>query len=298
MIFILHPNLGYPIIMIDYKKELSYFKNGDGTHVRCEIDLAPTGIIKNVPDLGIVISHDILFSQYMVPLELSHGIVTTVDLNIRLPRLNHFSVDQDDRKKLECSFRSLFSSLSNLSHLEELYIVFHADDCSNGDGEKKRRLLPNITKNLCLGELFLQHTSKIVMQFDNIPGQSFSFECIMAPNLERIETNFAAPCMERRCLLFHREHGKPLMNQCFASFPEEDSNDQFIVQGFNFDKEITGGCGLQYELEEEIGDGGLFSISKIHFKEITGCDVLRRITVRCGNQYPRGNESRMMQPGW
>ena len=88
------------------------------------------------------------------------------------------------------------------------------------------------------------------------------------------------------------------MNQCFASFPEEDSNDQFIVQGFNFDKEITGGCGLQYELEEEIGDGGLFSISKIHFKEITGCDVLRRITVRCGNEYPCGNESRMMQPGW
>ncbi len=106
----------YPIV-IDYKKELRYFKNCDSTHVRCEIDLAPTGIIKNVPDLGIVISHDILFSQYMVPLELSHGIVTTVDLNIRLPRLNHFSVDQDDRKKLECSFRSLFSSLSNLSHL-------------------------------------------------------------------------------------------------------------------------------------------------------------------------------------
>ena len=264
--------------MIDYKKELSYFKNGDGTHVRCEIDLAPTGIVKNVPVIGIVISHDILFSQYLVPLELSLGTVKTVDLNIRLPRLHNLSVDQEDWKKLECSFCSIFSSLSNLSHLEELYIFLHADHSK--DGEKKRRLLPNITKHLCLGGLFLQHTSKIVMQFDNIPGQSFSFECIMAPNLERIETNFAAACKEQRCLLFHSENGKPLMNQCFASFPEEDTNDQFIVQGFNFDKEIIGGCGLQYELEEETGDGGRFSISTIHFKEIIGCDVLRRITVK------------------
>jgi len=69
-----------PNIMIDYKKELRYFKNGDSTHVRCEIDLAPTGIVKNVPVIGIVISHDILFSQYLVPLELSHRTVKTVDL--------------------------------------------------------------------------------------------------------------------------------------------------------------------------------------------------------------------------
>ena len=110
--------------MIDYKKELRYFKNGDSTHVTCEIDLAPTGIVKNVSDIGIVISHDILFSQYMVPLELSLGIVTTVDLNIRLPRLNNLSVDQEDWKKLECSFRSIFSSLSNLSHLEELKCLY------------------------------------------------------------------------------------------------------------------------------------------------------------------------------
>ena len=57
-------------------------------------------------------------------------------------------------------------------------------------------------------------------------------------------------------------------------------------------------CGIQYEIEEKLCGGGLFSMSTIHFKEIIGCDALERITVRCGNQYPRGNESRMTQPGW
>jgi len=282
--------------MIDYKKELRYFKNVDGSHIRCEIDLAPTGIDTTALDIGIVMSHDILFSHYMIPLELCNIGLKTVDLSILLPSLNNFAKDQPSWKKIECSLRSIFSSLSNLSNLEDLHISIDVDG-RNGDIEKKRRLLPNITKHMCLGGLFLPHASTIVMNFPSIPGTAFSFEFINAPNLGRIETNFAAPCTEKTCLLFNREHGKPLMNQCFGSF-QEDSNDQFAIQGFHFDREIIGGCGLQYELEEEHCDGGLFSISKIHFKEITGCGLLERINVRCGNKYPRGNEYRMMQPGW
>ena len=79
--------------MIDYHKELSYFKNTDSTHIQCEIDLVESSkkVVQLVPEAGIAVSHDILFSNYLVPLDLCHGIVNIVDLTIRLPSLQNLA---------------------------------------------------------------------------------------------------------------------------------------------------------------------------------------------------------------
>jgi len=87
------------------------------------------------------------------------------------------------------------------------------------------------------------------------------------------------------------------MNQCFASFLDDISGN-FIVQGFHFDPTVTGGAGIMYEMEqEEHPIGGLFSLSPIHFPEITNCDVLKCIIVHCGNNYPSEKRA-WMDPGW
>jgi len=88
--------------MIDYHKELSYFKNADSTHIRCDIDLVESSekVVQLFPKGGIAVSHDILFSNYFVPLDLCHGIVNTVDLTIRLQNLVNKS---DTWLHLECS---------------------------------------------------------------------------------------------------------------------------------------------------------------------------------------------------
>jgi len=283
--------------MIDYHKELSYFKNADSTHIRCDIDLVESAekVVQLFPEGGIAVSHDILFSNYLVPLDLCQGFVNTVDLTIRLPSLQNLANKSDTWIHLECSLRSIFSSLSNV-RLKELYLKILAPS-GIAYGEKKRRLLPDITSQICLGGLHLYNARKIVMRFPNLPRQAFVFESIIAPKLLTLETNFISPCTEKQCKLFHSVHGKPMMNQCFASFLDENSGN-YIVQGFHFDPTVTGGAGIMYEMEEEEHPiGGLFRISPIHFPEIIKCDVLKRIIVHCGNDYLCEKRA-WMDPGW